>query len=86
MELFKYIKNSKGVTLIEVVVVTAIFGIAAELVAHNVVSQMPKYRLQGAARRIALDLMEARARAINQSVDVIIKVPSGCASVRRRVR
>jgi prepilin-type N-terminal cleavage/methylation domain-containing protein len=72
MKLFKCLKNSKGVTLIEVVVVTAILGIAAELVAHNVVSQMPKYRIQGAARRIALDLMEARSRAINQSVDVII--------------
>lgn len=72
MNLFKYLENSKGVTIIEIVVVTAILGIAAELVAHNVVSQMPKYRLQGAARRIALDLMEARSRAINQSVDVII--------------
>jgi prepilin-type N-terminal cleavage/methylation domain-containing protein len=72
MRLFKYLENPKGVTIIEVVIVTAILGIAAELAAHNVISQMPKYRLQGAARRIALDLMEARSRAINQSVDVIV--------------
>jgi Tfp pilus assembly protein FimT len=72
MRLFRYLNNSKGVTIIEIVIVTAILGIAAELVAHNVVSQMPKYRLQGAARRIALDLMEARSRAINQSVDIVI--------------
>ena len=72
MKLSRFVSNETGVTLLEILIVTAIMGIAAEFVAYNVISQMPKYRIEGAARRIALDLMEARARAINRSLNVAV--------------
>lgn len=72
MKLSKFVSNSTGVTLLEILIVTAIIGVGAELVAYNVISQMPKYRVEGAARRVALDIMEARAMAINQSLNVAV--------------
>ncbi len=73
----RYLYDIRGVTLLEIVIVTAIIGIAAELVAHNFISQAPKYRLQRAARQVALDIMEARAHAINRNVSVKVGFQNG---------
>ncbi len=65
--------NSYGVTLLEIIFVTAILGILAELVAHNFIANTPKYRLNGAARRVAMSLMEARNRSLQQSVNTEVE-------------
>jgi hypothetical protein len=55
--------------------VTIIFGIMAEAIHYGFLSQMPKRRLQGAAKQIAWDLMEARARAIQRHSTVRLRFP-----------
>lgn len=77
MWLERILHNNRGVTLLEIVLVTAIIGIMAELVAHNFVANAPKYRLNGAARRVALSLMEARNRSLQQSVNSQIQFFNG---------
>jgi type II secretion system protein H len=57
----------RGFTLIEILIVTSIVGIMAQVAVVNMVSQMPKHRLQGAASQVVWDLMAARMKAIMQN-------------------
>jgi type IV fimbrial biogenesis protein FimT len=50
----------------ELIIVTAIIGILAAIAVPNMIGQMPKYRLKGAARQIMGDLMWARMAAVSQ--------------------
>jgi Tfp pilus assembly protein FimT len=73
MYLKKILLNPYGVTLLEIVFVTVIIGILAELAAHNFIANAPKYRLHGAARQVAMSIMEARNRALQQSINTEIQ-------------
>ncbi len=72
MKLAAYLSNRNGFTLVELMITTAIMGLLAQFVASTLVSQMPKYRLNGATRQVAWDLMSARMQAIKQSRNVIV--------------
>jgi type IV fimbrial biogenesis protein FimT len=50
----------------ELIIVMAIFGILAAIAVPNMIGQMPKYRLKGAARQVMGDLMWARMEAVSQ--------------------
>lgn len=63
--------NERGVTLIEILLVTVIVGLLGQMAVTNVVGQLPRKRLQGATNQIIWDLMAARMKAIMQDNDQI---------------
>ncbi|MBW2194786.1 MAG: GspH/FimT family pseudopilin [Deltaproteobacteria bacterium] len=58
--------NSEGFTLLEITIVIAIAGILAAIAVPSLVSQLPRYRLSGAARQVMGDLMWARMQAVSE--------------------
>ena len=59
------IRNKQaGFTLIEIIVAFAVLGIVASIAVPGLLSQMPKWRLNGAARQVMGDLMAARMKAV----------------------
>jgi type IV fimbrial biogenesis protein FimT len=59
------IRNKQtGFTLIEIIVAFAVLTIAASIAVPGLLSQMPKWRLNGAARQVMGDLMAARMKAV----------------------
>lgn len=60
-------KQVKGFTLAELMVVIAIIGITTAIAIPYFVGQMPRYRLNGAARQVMGDLMWARMEAVSQN-------------------
>lgn len=60
-------QNQKGFSLIELIVVMAIMGIAAGIAVPVYNNMKPQIRLNGAARQVMGDLMWARMRAISQN-------------------
>jgi Tfp pilus assembly protein FimT len=59
--------NERGVTVVEILLVTVVIGLMGQLAVTNLVGQMPKKRLQGATNQIVWDLMAARMKAIMQN-------------------
>lgn len=72
----KYLGNRRGFTLIELLIVTAIIGIMAGVMAYGFERQLPKYRLNGATRQVAWDLMEARTQGIRYNRSVTLTIPN----------
>src|SRR5262245_40724245 len=56
-----------GFTLMELLVGSAIIGVLMAVLAPNILSQMPRYRLHGAARQVLGELMAARMKAVNDN-------------------
>jgi type IV fimbrial biogenesis protein FimT len=52
--------------MLEIIIVVTTFGIVAAIAIPNMIGQMPRYRLKGAARQIMGDLMWARMQAVSQ--------------------
>jgi type IV fimbrial biogenesis protein FimT len=59
-------EQAKGFTLVEIVIVIAILGIAAAVAAPNLASMMARHQLKGAARQVMGDLMWARMQSVSQ--------------------
>jgi len=60
--------NKKGVTLLELIVVLIIIGIAAALLTPNIGAWLPNYRLRADARDIASTMRTAQMKAVSNSL------------------
>lgn len=68
--------DSKGFTLIEMMIVIAIMAILSAIAAPNLQTYMAQRRLNGAARQVMTDLMEARMKAVNLNQKVKVSFGS----------
>ncbi len=59
--------RGKGFTLVELLIVIAVMGILSAVAVPGYQTFLAKKRLNGAAREVMSDLMEARMQAINQN-------------------
>jgi type IV fimbrial biogenesis protein FimT len=57
--------DSRGFTLVEMMIVVAVVAILAAIAAPNFQAYMTQRRLNGAARQVMTDLMEARMKAVS---------------------
>ena len=64
--------RQSGFTLVELMITIAVLGIAAAIAVPNFLSQMPQWRLNGAARQVMGDLMAARMQAVKENTSVTV--------------
>ncbi len=69
--------NKKGVTLIELVIVFIIIGIAAALMAPSIGAWLPRYRLRSAARDIVSTMRSAQMKAVSSNSQYRVNLNSG---------
>ncbi|HXH10516.1 MAG TPA: GspH/FimT family protein [Alphaproteobacteria bacterium] len=67
--------SEQGFSLFDLVIAIAIIAILATIALPNMTQEMAKYRLNGAARQIAGELMAARMKAVAQSGNVKVSFP-----------
>ena len=80
MEIYKesrMIKNSKGFTLIEVIIVVTIIGILAAISIPAISSWLPNYRLKAAARELYSGMQKARMVAVKTNTTSMMTFTSG---------
>lgn len=59
--------DNRGFTLVEMMIVVAVLAILAAIAAPNLKTYMAQRRVNGAARLVMTDLMEARMKAVSQN-------------------
>jgi type IV fimbrial biogenesis protein FimT len=74
------ISDSKGFTLIEVLIIFALIGIISAIAVPNVVTMMRTYRLKSAANELASTLQLARVTAISQNANSVLTFNTGTKS------
>ena len=67
-------RDTRGFTLIELVVVLAIMALVFMVAAPQIGSILPRAELKSGARQLAAGLREARSRAIQTNGDVVFSV------------
>ena len=60
-------KNQNGFTLMELILVVAVMGIMAAIAIPSFMALLPAMRVNGAARQVMSDLMDARMEAVKQN-------------------
>jgi general secretion pathway protein H len=72
-------KNQKGVTLLELIIVMVIIAIGATLMAPGISSWMPHYRLKKDTRDIVSTMRTAQMKAISNNLiyEVVFAPPTG---------
>ena len=76
--------NNKGVTLLELIVVFIIIGIAAALLAPNIGAWLPNYRLRSAARDIVSTMRTAQMKAVSTNMEYRVFFPDASSYVLQR--
>lgn len=69
-------RPSRGFTSLEIVLVAAVIGILVVIAVPSIVGHIPLRRVEASTRRLAGDLIYARARAISQNTSYIITFTS----------
>lgn len=59
--------NESGFTLMEIILVVAVMGIVAAIAIPSFMALLPAMRVNGAARQVMGDLMDARMEAVKQN-------------------
>ena len=59
--------DKRGFTLVEMMIVIALLAIIAAIAAPNFQTYMAQRRLNGAARQVMTDLMDARMKAVSEN-------------------
>lgn len=70
-------RSSKGVTLIELVIVMVIIAIGAVLMVPNIGAWVPNYRLRSATRDIVSTLRTAQMKAVSTKMDYRVSFNPG---------
>jgi prepilin-type N-terminal cleavage/methylation domain-containing protein len=70
------LKDRRGFSLVELIVVIAVFGILAGIAVPQFVAFRPQNRLNGAARQIYSELMWARSKAVNDNSAYVVTFPT----------
>ena len=68
--------DSKGFTLVEMVIVIAVMAILAAIAVPHFQTYMTQRRLSGAARQVMTDLMAAKMKAVSLNQDVKVSFGS----------
>lgn len=76
--------DARGVTVLEVVVVAALIGVATGFGAWRAVEWLPDLRLDAAARQVVMDLRLARARAMAEQERRRLLVAAGAGVYLRQ--
>jgi prepilin-type N-terminal cleavage/methylation domain-containing protein len=69
---WKILKNRKGFTMTEVVVVLSLIGIMTAISVPSYFSWLPKHRLQTSVRQIYDDMQLAKIRAVKDNINTYI--------------
>ena len=75
-------KKNSGFTLMEVMVTVGIIAIMSAIAIPNVISYLPKHRLNGGARDVYSAMQYARLRAVKEKTPVSINFNPGANSFR----
>lgn len=73
-------RAARGFSLVELMIVLAVIGLMAGLVAPQLLDALPGMRVSGAARQVLGDLRLARTRAIERGLPVVVKFTPAAGS------